>query len=85
MTNIVDYTRNNVMSAAKMLEVLSQRPHTVERMVVASSMSIYGEGAYRVPSTGAVVAPAAAISRAALGTAVGALRERRRARPGGDD
>ena len=40
-----------------MLEVLSQRPHTVERMVVASSMSIYGEGAYRVPSTGAVVAP----------------------------
>jgi dTDP-L-rhamnose 4-epimerase len=57
MTNIVDYTRNNVMSAANMLEVLSQRPHTVERMVVASSMSIYGEGAYRMPSTGAVVAP----------------------------
>ena len=57
MTNIVDYTRNNVMGAASMLEVLSQRPHTVQRMVVASSMSIYGEGAYRVPSTGATVAP----------------------------
>jgi len=57
MSNIVDYTRNNVMTAATMLEVLSRRPHTVERMVVASSMSIYGEGAYRVPSTGAVVAP----------------------------
>jgi dTDP-L-rhamnose 4-epimerase len=57
MTNIVDYTQNNVMAAAKMLETLSQRPHTVERMVVASSMSIYGEGAYRVPSTGATVAP----------------------------
>jgi dTDP-L-rhamnose 4-epimerase len=57
MTNIVDYTRNNVMTAASMLETLSQCPHTVERIAVASSMSIYGEGAYRVPSTGALVAP----------------------------
>jgi dTDP-L-rhamnose 4-epimerase len=57
MTNIVDYTRNNVMTAAQMLETLSQRPHSVQRIVVASSMSIYGEGAYRVPSTGAIVAP----------------------------
>ncbi len=57
MTNIVDYTRNNVMGAAVMLEVLSQRPHTVERMVVASSMSIYGEGAYLNPSTGEIIFP----------------------------
>ena len=57
MTNIVDYTRNNVMTAAIMLEVLSQRPHTIERIAVASSMSIYGEGAYQVPSTGAITAP----------------------------
>jgi dTDP-L-rhamnose 4-epimerase len=58
MSNIVDYSRNNVMASATMLEVLSQRPHTIERMVVASSMSIYGEGAYQMPSSGAVVAPA---------------------------
>ena len=45
MTNIVDYTRNNVMTAAVMLEVLSRKPHTIERIAVASSMSIYGEGA----------------------------------------
>lgn len=57
MTNIVDYTRNNVMAAAAMLEVLSKRPHTIERMLVASSMSIYGEGAYRVPASGKIVAP----------------------------
>jgi dTDP-L-rhamnose 4-epimerase len=57
MTNIVDYTRNNVMTAATMLQVLSQRPHKVERVLVASSMSIYGEGAYRLPSSGASVAP----------------------------
>lgn len=57
MTNVVDYTRNNVMAAATMLQVLSQSHHAVERIVVASSMSIYGEGAYRVPYTGKVVAP----------------------------
>jgi dTDP-L-rhamnose 4-epimerase len=57
MTNIVDYTRNNVMTAAVMLEALSRRPHTVGRIVVASSMSIYGEGACLVPSTGKVAAP----------------------------
>lgn len=51
MTNIVDYTRNNVMTAAVILEVLSQRPHTIQRMAVASSMSIYGEGDYIRPST----------------------------------
>lgn len=55
MTNIVDYTRNNVMSAAVMLEVLSQKPHTVQRIAVASSMSIYGEGDYVRPSTHAHV------------------------------
>ena len=57
MVNIVDYTRNNVMGAAIMLEALSRRKHTVERMAVASSMSIYGEGEYRRPSTGASAAP----------------------------
>jgi dTDP-L-rhamnose 4-epimerase len=56
MTNIVDYTRNNVSTAALMLEVLSRTPHTVERMVVASSMSVYGEGEYLRPSTGRSVA-----------------------------
>jgi len=29
MTNIVDYTRNNVLTAAIMLEVLSRKPHTI--------------------------------------------------------
>lgn len=55
MTNIVDYTRNNTLGAAVLLEVLSRRRHTVERLVVASSMSIYGEGAYRRGDT--LVAP----------------------------
>ncbi|QFT78702.1 NAD-dependent epimerase/dehydratase family protein [Erythrobacter sp. THAF29] len=49
MTNIVDYTRNNVMVAAIMLETLSKVPHSIERIAVASSMSIYGEGEYMAP------------------------------------
>lgn len=56
MTNIVDYTRNNVMSAAIMLEALSRMPrygdgtHPIRRIAVASSTSIYGEGAYEDPA-----------------------------------
>ena len=57
MTNIVDYTRNNVLAAAIMLEVLSRKPHTIERIAVASSMSIYGEGAYGRESGSAPVFP----------------------------
>ena len=56
MTDIVDYTRNNVMTAAIMLEVLSQKKHNIERIAVASSMSIYGEGEY-VDSKGERIAP----------------------------
>ena len=57
MTNIVDYTRNNVLTAAIMLEVLSRKPHTIGRIAVASSMSIYGEGAYGRESGSAPVLP----------------------------
>lgn len=57
MTNIVDYTRNNTMAAAIILEALSQGHHTVRRMAVASSMSIYGEGEYR-DARGDMAAPA---------------------------
>lgn len=58
MTSIVDYTRNNVMGAAVVLETLSRVPHTVQRIAVASSMSIYGEGEYRRPDGSRVFPPA---------------------------
>lgn len=47
MTNIVEYTRNNTLAAATILEVLSRGQHDIRRIAVASSMSIYGEGEYR--------------------------------------
>jgi dTDP-L-rhamnose 4-epimerase len=45
MYQLCDYTSTNVGGTATLLEALAARP--VERLVVASSMSIYGEGLYR--------------------------------------
>jgi dTDP-L-rhamnose 4-epimerase len=53
MYEIARYTEANNMATAVLLEALIERP--VERLVVASSMSIYGEGLYREPA-GRVVA-----------------------------
>jgi dTDP-L-rhamnose 4-epimerase len=47
MYEIERYTAVNNLGTAVLLELLSERP--VERLVVASSMSIYGEGLYRAP------------------------------------
>jgi dTDP-L-rhamnose 4-epimerase len=45
MYQIVDYTDVNNLGTATLLEVLIDHP--VEKLIVASSMSIYGEGLYR--------------------------------------
>jgi len=47
MYQIANYTSLNNLGTAVLLEALIERP--VERLVVASSMSIYGEGLYRAP------------------------------------
>lgn len=47
MYEIVRYVGANDLGTAVLLEALIDRP--VTRLVVASSMSIYGEGAYRLP------------------------------------
>ena len=48
MYEIARYTDVNNLGTAVLLEALVERP--VERLVVASSMSIYGEGLYRAPT-----------------------------------
>jgi dTDP-L-rhamnose 4-epimerase len=47
MYQVAEYTSVNALGTAVLLEALMDRP--VERLVVASSMSIYGEGLYRAP------------------------------------
>lgn len=51
------YTNVNTTGTALLLDILVNENTGVERLLVASSMSIYGEGAYRRPSDGATVAP----------------------------
>src|SRR5207245_3068642 len=57
MYAIVPYVDDNVRGTAVLLDRLANGGHHVRRLVVASSMSIYGEGRYRCPSSGPV-APA---------------------------
>jgi dTDP-L-rhamnose 4-epimerase len=54
MYQIADYTSLNNLGTAVLLEALVERAkkRPVERLVVASSMSIYGEGLYRSPDGG---------------------------------
>ncbi|POR19571.1 epimerase [Flavobacterium columnare] len=52
---IEKYTEVNIQGTAIMLDVLANSPaHTVKKVVIASSRSIYGEGKYRHPELGIV-------------------------------
>jgi dTDP-L-rhamnose 4-epimerase len=54
MYQVADYTGVNGLGTAVLLQALIEQP--VERLVVASSMSIYGEGIYRAPD-GSIAVP----------------------------
>ncbi|MDL9980329.1 NAD-dependent epimerase/dehydratase family protein [Microbacterium sp. ASV49] len=47
MYEIDRYVEANVGGTAKLLDILTNESHSVKRLVIASSRSIYGEGAYR--------------------------------------
>jgi dTDP-L-rhamnose 4-epimerase len=54
MYQIRHYTEHNTLGGATLLEALATSQHSVEKVVVASSMSIYGEGSYRCRNCGIV-------------------------------
>lgn len=54
MYEIVRYMRANTLGTAVMLELLATGEYPIEKLIVASSMSIYGEGAYECSSCGPV-------------------------------
>ena len=54
MYQVRRYTDVNVMGMATLLEVLAADRGQVKKLLVASSMSIYGEGAYQCASCGPV-------------------------------
>jgi dTDP-L-rhamnose 4-epimerase len=57
MYEIARYTERNTMSTARFLERLVAARPLPERLVVASSMSIYGEGEYACDEHGSVAPP----------------------------
>jgi dTDP-L-rhamnose 4-epimerase len=80
MYQIADYTSVNNHGTAILLEALTEAPadHPVERLVVASSMSVYGEGLYR--DEGGAVHADAARSTEMLRNGVWELHDQRGAR-----
>lgn len=54
MYQIRRYTEVNTLGAASLLQLLAENSGHVRKLVVASSMSIYGEGAYDCPRCGEV-------------------------------
>ena len=54
MYRVDRYTRVNVGGTALLLDLLANQSHTVRRVLVASSRSIYGEGKYDSRELGAV-------------------------------
>lgn len=57
MYRIADYVRANTLGGAVLLEAIVGRRDRIRRVVVASSMSIYGEGRYHCSVHGDVAPP----------------------------
>jgi dTDP-L-rhamnose 4-epimerase len=57
MYQITRYVSVNVDGTAKLLQFIVEGHHSIHKLVVASSMSIYGEGAYECPTDGFVSPP----------------------------
>jgi len=57
MYRIADYTSTNVLGIALLLDVLANDRHGVTKLVLASSRSVYGEGAYHCAHCGVVYPP----------------------------
>ncbi len=57
MYEIRRYVQANDYGTAVVLEEILKRRAKIRKLIVASSMSIYGEGAYRHPQTGALEFP----------------------------
>ena len=57
MYAVIPYVDHNVRGTAVLLDRLANGGHRVKRLVIASSMSIYGEGRYLCPVCGPVAPP----------------------------
>jgi len=54
---IAKYVETNIQGTANLLDILANEKHGIKKLVVASSMSIYGEGLYKCKKCGKVKPP----------------------------
>jgi len=54
MYEIAKYTDSNTMGGAILLDIIANEKHKIRKLIVASSMSVYGEGAYKCNNCGKV-------------------------------
>ncbi len=54
MYQVSKYTHSNTLGTANLLDVLVNKEHNIKKLIVASSMSIYGEGRYICEDCGSV-------------------------------
>ena len=54
MYQIKEYVNTNQMGTANLLDAMINKENNIKKMIVASSMSIYGEGSYKDPKTGEI-------------------------------
>lgn len=57
MYEVEHYVKVNSLGTAIFLDILANKKHTVKKMIVAASMSSYGEGSYACTSCGTVRPP----------------------------
>ncbi len=57
MYEIRHYVEVNTLGTAILLDILANKEHKIKKMIVASSMSIYGEGTYNCNDCGIVYPP----------------------------
>ena len=83
MYQVDRYVDVNTRGTALLLDILVNAKHHVEKVLVASSIGVYGEGAYRCAAHGAVaptIRSGRAARRARLGAALPDLPRARRSR-----
>jgi len=54
MYQVEEYVDENVRGTSVLLDILANEKHNIQKLVVASSMSIYGEGAYKCERCGVI-------------------------------
>lgn len=54
MYEIIEYAEVNTLGGANLLDIIAKEKHRIRKVIVASSMSVYGEGAYSCRQCGDV-------------------------------